>query len=161
MSQILVCVDGDLSRAVRLIDSVVKTRLLTEGDRLVLLHVQPSFEAEELIAAIGVPGLFQAPVHALGELSEQTKTLFRGIHEHCSFLGIPDAQIQDSVLFGDQVSKLLNEAIDKIAQKEDCTTLVVVGNSCKGLVGRTLLGSVSESLLHSLQVPVMIIKLLY
>ncbi|KAK6175602.1 hypothetical protein SNE40_014029 [Patella caerulea] len=116
--------------------------LYREGDSVVLIHVA------EFNLSVGVLPNVDAISKLVKEQEEKVSTFTGGLTEMLKKKGIPGKVVRESGKPG--------EAIIAVAKRENVSSLVM-GTRGLGTFKRTLLGSVSDFVLHNSHIPVTIV----
>ncbi|KAK6175601.1 hypothetical protein SNE40_014028 [Patella caerulea] len=116
--------------------------LYREGDSVVLIHIA------EFNLSVGVSPDVDAICKLVKEQEEKVSTLTGQLTEILKKKGIPGKVVRETGKPG--------EAIIGVAQKENVSSLVM-GTRGLGTFKRTVLGSVSDFVLHNADVPVTVV----
>jgi nucleotide-binding universal stress UspA family protein len=138
---ILVAIDGSEHGAAALQTAAQLAR--EDHARLTVVTAVPPTPAFVQLSAAGAAGLTDA-AHLMGEV---------GARIRAQVDGLPDDLSVTSVVVAGHPSDVILECL-----REGRHDLLVMGTRGLGRVGSALLGSVSQSVLHAAQVPVLVVR---
>jgi nucleotide-binding universal stress UspA family protein len=144
--KILIATDGsDFSRA------AVETACNLAGSMASEVRVISAYDTPASIAAepfVGTPELYQELIDGLKDVAEKAaNSASDTVRDRC-----PHAKVDTLVEMGHPAEAVLQAAKDWSAD------LIVVGSHGLGFWGRTLLGSVSNAVVHHAHCPVLVVR---